>query len=129
MFGWLKRFRRERAPTSEWAATIHAETITIHDIKGDVRSIAKDDISSVIIETNDSGPWCDDVWWILFGLDNALAGAFPQGIDGEKDVVNYLMTLPGFDEAEMIKAMGSTANAVFILWRRTEADDASTGSA
>jgi hypothetical protein len=76
------------------------------------------DLSGVMIETNDSGPFGPDVWWLLFGADDRLACAFPQGAVGEQVVVNSLLGLPGFDHEAMIMAMGSTSNAVFPVWRR-----------
>jgi hypothetical protein len=37
---------------------------------------------------------------------------------GEQAALDYLMTLTGFDHAEMIKAMSSVENAVFPVWRK-----------
>ena len=37
-----------------------------------------------MIETNDSGPFGADVWWLLFGADDRIAVAFPQGATGEQ---------------------------------------------
>jgi hypothetical protein len=71
-----------------------------------------------MIETNDSGPFGADIWWLLFGADDRLACAFPQGAAGEKAAVDRLLGLPGFDHEAMIMAMGSTGNAVFPVWRR-----------
>jgi len=79
--------------------------------------LRKIDLGGVIIETNDSGPWGADVWWLLFGSDDKVAVAFPQGASGEKAVVDYLIALPGFDHGAMIDAMQSADNNVFPVWR------------
>jgi hypothetical protein len=51
--------------------------------------------------------------------DRNVACAYPQGATGEQATLDYLMALPGFDHAEMIKAMSSVGNAVFPVWRKS----------
>ena len=80
--------------------------------------LALAELNGVMIETNDSGPFGADVWWLLFGADDRVAVAFPQGAAGEQAAIDWLAGLPGFDHDAMIMAMGSTANAVFPVWRR-----------
>lgn len=88
------------------------------DEAGETRAVAKADLSGVAIETNDSGPWGADVWWLLFGAGDGLACASPMGATGEDSAVNHLAALPGFDHGEMVKAMTSTDNALFPVWRK-----------
>ena len=75
-----------------------------------------EDLTSVAIETNDTGPGGADVWWLLFRTGQT-ACAFPQGATGETVVLKLLMALPEFDQSETIKAMGCTSNSTFIVWR------------
>jgi hypothetical protein len=103
---------------AQWTATSIEDRISAVDPNGEMRSVALDDLNGVMIETNDSGPFGADVWWLLFGADDQIACAFPQGAIGERAVVDQLMNLPGFDHEAMIMAMGSTGNAVFPVWRR-----------
>jgi hypothetical protein len=100
-----------------WTVTTLDDRIEAVDPKGEVRSVAFDDLRGVMIETNDTGPIGTDLWWLLFGADDRLACAFPQGATGEKEAVDRLIALPGFDHEAMILAMGSTTNAVFQVWR------------
>jgi len=81
--------------------------------------VRKDDLSGVAIQTNDTGPWGADVWWLLFGCNDQLSCAFPQGATGESALIDYLFALPSFDHGEMIKAMTSTENVTFAVWRRS----------
>lgn len=81
----------------------------------------KASLAGVMIETNDSGPWGADVWWLMFDENDQLACAFPQGATGESDAIDFFMQLGGFDNEAMIAAMGSTDNAVFPVWRRDQA--------
>lgn len=87
------------------------------DDRGQTRSVVTDDLSGVAIETNDSGPWGADVWWLLFGVNDQLVCAYPQGATGEQAVIDLLMALPSFDHSEMSRAMCSTGNATFPVWR------------
>ena len=86
------------------------------DPRGQAMNVAIADLMGIAIETNDSGPWGADVWWLLFGKDGKLAYAFPQGASGETAALDRLMKIPGFDYEEMIRAMVSTDNAVFPVW-------------
>jgi hypothetical protein len=121
MFGWFAR-KRDKAkrimPERRWHVECEGEVLRATDDKLGVKQLAKLDLTGVIIETNDSGPWGADVWWLLFGADDRVAVAYPQGATGEDAMLAYLMSLPGFDNEKMTEAMRSTDNAVFPVWRR-----------
>lgn len=102
---------------SLWIVTIDGDLITVADPKGESRAIARADLCAVVIETNDSGPWGSDFWWLLLGPDGKLACAYPQGAVGEDEAMDWLFALPGFDHEAMIEASASTGNAYFELWR------------
>jgi hypothetical protein len=104
-------------PEAHWTVTTLDDRVDVVDPKGEASSVAFADLRGVMIETNDTGPVGTDVWWLLFGADDQLACAFPQGATGEKEAVNRLTAFPDFDHEAMIMAMGSTSNAVFPVWR------------
>lgn len=118
MFGW---FRKRMAaatlqPEARWIVTLADDEVHVTDPTAAVTTLHLSDLAGVAIETNDSGPWGADVWWLLFGPDDRIAVAFPQGATGEQAVVDCLMGLPMFDLARMTDAMRSTGNAVFPVW-------------
>lgn len=117
MFGWLKKSRRDE-PESKWLVVVDDDQISVRNQAGEGISVVKRDLSGVAIETNDSGPWGADLWWLLFGSNDQLACAFPQGATGEDAAIEYLSALPAFDHGAMIEAMRSTDNAVFPVWRK-----------
>lgn len=121
MFGWFRKRAARLQPESRWVVELESAHIQITDDGGAVKCLAEADLCGVAIKTNDSGPWGADVWWLLFGADDHIACMYPQGAAGESAVLDYLCALPGFDFAEMAKAMGSTANAVFPVWRKQDA--------
>jgi hypothetical protein len=101
-----------------YIVSVEGDGISVTDPNGEEETLALEDLSGVMIETNDSGPSGADVWWLLFGADDRIAVAFPQGATGEQAAIDWLIALPGFDHDAMTMAMGSTANAVFPVWRR-----------
>jgi hypothetical protein len=121
MFGWFRKRSPRPQPEARWLVALEPEQVAITDDRGGVRRLALADLRGVAIETNDSGPWGTDVWWLLFGAKDRVACMYPQGATGEKAILDYLCALPGFDFAEMTRAMGSTDNAVFPVWRREDA--------
>lgn len=118
LLSWFRRRQSERLNFErEWKVFIDGHTIELLAPKQPAQRLELGRLSGVIVETNDSGPWGADVWWLLFGPQDTVAIAFPQGATGEQAVIDRLMALPGFDHGEMIKAMRSTGNAVFPVWR------------
>jgi hypothetical protein len=57
-----------------------------------------------------------DVFWVLHGTTGGCA--IPQGATGDRELLKRLQTLPGFDNAAFIEAMGSTADKKFLCWQR-----------
>ena len=105
-------------PESRWVAVLADDRISVTDQQGETRGLDKSDMTGVVIETNDSGPWGADFWWLIYGADDRLACAFPQGATGEREAIDWLLSLPGFDHEAMIQASCSTANATFPVWVR-----------
>jgi hypothetical protein len=73
------------------------------------------DLREVIIETNDSGPWGADVWWVL--RDSTNACIIPQGAAAQDALWPVFKRLPGFDYEAVIAAMGCADNKTFVCWR------------
>lgn len=90
--------------------------------EGAIERVRLCDLKAVIIETNDSGPWGADIWWILFG-DEQSGCVFPGGATGESQVLEELQKLEGFDHQAFINAMGSTENRRFVCWRSATGTD------
>ena len=118
LLAWWRRRGERLMHEARWTVACSDETIRVTDATGDSRSVAIAQIAAVIVETNDSGPWGADLWWLAFDSDGAVALGWPQGATDETAAIDRLMALPGFDMVEMTLAMASTDNAAFTLWRR-----------
>jgi hypothetical protein len=118
--GFLRRKARATTPRlipeSEFVVTTTYAEITVCRPDRRVEQISFPELEAVIIETNDTGPWGMDFWWILAGASGGCT--FPQGATGENDAIERLQKLPGFDNEALIAATGSTGNARFVCWRR-----------
>lgn len=99
-------------PEATYIVTITDDAIVHKRPDGFVERIPLPDICRVVVETNDSGPWGMDVWWIIHGKSSQERVCFPQGATGEAAIIKYLANLPGFE----IRGMNSTANASFECW-------------
>jgi hypothetical protein len=54
---------------------------------GVIERVAVKDLQEVAIETNTSGPWGADVWWLLRGSSPDARCAYPGGASGEQGVL------------------------------------------
>jgi len=56
-------------------------------------------------------------------LSRAIRGesktlVFPQGAKGDKEILQRLQDLPGFNNEAVIEAMGSTEKRIFLCWEK-----------
>jgi len=83
--------------------------------EGGVVEVRWHDLAEVRVETIAGGPFVEDMYWKLAaanGVEVTVSGASMT-----EDLLDRLQALQGFDHEEMIRAMGSTQEAVFVLWR------------
>jgi hypothetical protein len=85
---------------------------------GQVESVRWSDLQQVSIMTTSDGPRADDIFFLLHGEGN-LGCAIPQSADGVDALLARLQELPGFDNEAVVRAMGSSSEAVFVCWKRT----------
>ncbi len=101
-----------------WTVEADAERIAVVDPEGSLKVLARDALSRIVIETNDSGPFADDTWWLLLRDDASVALRFPQSADGHHAVVESFLDLPGFNYEAMVMAIGSAEQGFFPVWRK-----------
>ena len=86
---------------------------------GEQQRVAWDDLTSIEVHTNDTGPWGADVWWVLRGDSGSCR--YPQGATGDAEMIPKYQALPGFNNEELIRSMSCTSNRQFICWTRARA--------
>jgi len=117
---WWRRKRedREAALMFERAIVVSLddEGIAAAHPGGEVQRIAWSEVEQVTIETNDSGPWGADVWWILAGSGKSCT--FPGGATGELEALaEFRKRFSNFSDEKVTDAMRCTSNAQFVCWR------------
>lgn len=103
-------------PESTVIVEVTQSGIVVHRPEGTVEAMDFADLGAVIIETNDTGPWGIDVWWILVGKDLKGGCIYPGGATGEMEALHALQNLPGFDNEAVIHAASSCENSRFLCW-------------
>jgi hypothetical protein len=87
---------------------------------GREESVAWAELTAVQIRTTGGGPFEEDLWWVLAGIDG---GALVPGSDpGTAGLLKRLGRLPGFDHAAVIDAMSSVDEADFSCWSGAAGD-------
>jgi hypothetical protein len=74
------------------------------------------DLTAVLLETTDQGPFRNDVFWVLIG--RAGRCVVPQEAEGSQALLAKLQTLDGFDSGAVVEAMGSAENKTFVCWKK-----------
>ena len=130
MFGWLRRVLGRGKPPPP--RVMLSDDLFQFENGGVPASLAFDDLAAIVIETNDTGPWGEDVIWHLFGRAEGSCLSIPQAAEGFSPLLERLQRLPGFDNEQVIAAMGSAALNAFLCWEadgQVRADSALLGFA
>lgn len=113
---WLEQRRMSRPER----VTFDEQRIERHMPNGTIESISWEEIDEVGILTTDEGPFVDDVFWLMTNSTRTKGCAPSNAAEGFSSLLERLQTLPGFNNEAVIRAMGSTDGAYFLVWRREE---------
>ncbi|MBF0530001.1 MAG: hypothetical protein HQK55_12185 [Deltaproteobacteria bacterium] len=103
-------------PEASFVLEVTDTEIINHRPEGTIERVALADLQAIIVETNDSGPWGADIFWLLIGSTPDSGCVFPQGATGEEEMMTVVMKLPGFDYHAFMDAMRCTENKRFLCW-------------
>ena len=118
---WWRRKRQERLESALFERHIVVAVtdagISAQYPDGTIEAIAWDQVDCIAIETNDTGPWGADFWWLVEGSTRRCA--YPQGATGETEAIRVLAErFPGFSYEAVADANCSTSNQRFVCWER-----------
>jgi hypothetical protein len=110
----LPRFRK---PELE---TIQVDDSGVLRIDGEIKErISWDSVEEVRIITTDKGPYQEDVFFVLAD-SNGSGCLIPHDAAVRTKLLQELQVrFPGLDDDMAIKAMGSTSDNSFLLWKKT----------
>ena len=103
-------------PECQSVVTVDDAQVKSQHPKEELQVVPWAELKQVTLRTNDQGPWFCDVYWHLVG-DNSECFV-PQGATGEKELIEALQKLQGFDNEQFSAAMCCTDNQQFICWQR-----------
>lgn len=117
---WLSSLRARVAGPLDFERDVMVSVsdtgVTAEYPTGAVLTIKWSSIERIIVETNDSGPWGVDLWWIVEGPTETCS--FPLGATGEEAAIFELKRrFEGFE----VRGMNSTSNARFVRWEKLHA--------
>jgi hypothetical protein len=102
-----------RHPEARFVVEVTAiDEIVCRPPEGGEQRIRITDLGAVYVETNNSGPWSADVWWLLNDKAGLTKVAFPQLASGEDEALSRLRLLPGFE----VRGMNSCGSTRFMCW-------------
>lgn len=103
----------------KWHVQVSDSILKVTDPQNHVQQIHLEEIKGIAIQTDDSGPVGSDVTW--FVNDGKSTISFPMGATGEDTALKAFQEIDGFDNEQLINAMGSTKSNVFVLLNKSEA--------
>lgn len=118
MFERLRKLFQRRPQPPEYRLQVSSTDVALIDRAGAATTIGWNELGAVVIETNDSGPWGDDVMWHIFAADMVRCLIVPQSVEGDRELLRVLQQIPDFDNAAVVAAMGSTSVDAFLCWEK-----------
>lgn len=99
-----------------WTVAVVDDLITINDGQGTERTVLVSELRRVVVATDASGPWGEDVVFLLYSEAAEPTGIFPLEAIGVHDFIALLKTLPGYHDRELANAMSSAKAARFVVY-------------
>jgi hypothetical protein len=101
--------------------TIHIDSVGVRRAVGSVtEQIRWDDVDEIRIITTDSGPYSEDVFFVFVDVEKKGC-LVPHDAAAKYKLLEQLQSrFEGLDNAAVIKAMGSTSNADFLIWKKPQ---------
>jgi hypothetical protein len=111
-----KLFGKKKNPEDYFTVTITDASVKIEHPGRKTEQVKWDDIVEIRMINTSAGPAMPDVWLALMGGPNGCL--IPQGAKGFKEVYDKVSTYEGFDFDNVIKSMGCSEDAQFLLWKK-----------
>ena len=112
-FNW--RRAHEELEVSDWGIR---RTFGARPDEKNVEAVSWDALSKVEIRTTNSGPWSEDMFFVLHGADGKGA-LVSNDLAVKHQLVKALQErLPGLDDRAIIEASGCTSNKLFLIWQK-----------
>jgi len=118
--------RSGQPPAKTLSVAVTSQGVTVSRSGSSPGQVGWDQLVEVAVVTTSAGPLEDDVFLVLRGADGSSC-LVPNPV--AKELVPWLLRLPGFDHEKFIAAMGSTSDAAFVCWTGRPGDARVAGEA
>lgn len=120
MFAKLRDWFAKKSPNHkrQTRCSFDGHTITADGPLARKTSVRVDDIQEIGVETTDTGPFVEDVFWLINRDTDDLR--VPQDSPVFKALMDYFGSLDGFDWQPFTEAMACTDCRYFLCWRRAD---------
>ncbi len=106
-----------RQPEERFEVCTTDRTIIVRHDSGRMTAACLDDVSAIYAETNDSGPWGIDLWFVMLDANGRQVCYFPLGATNQQAAFDKFEQLPGF----VMNGMNCTTDGWHPCWRRDAA--------
>jgi hypothetical protein len=96
---------------------IDEHSVAVLSTDGRWHEVAWGDLRRVEIHATTGGPFAEDRYWVLVGSEGEEC-VVPHSSPSSRLLLHHLQELPGFDDREVIEAMGPSDPHVFVCWSR-----------
>lgn len=115
LLSWLKSRLVQPPPAAQDTVSFDDHAVRFLSSDGTEGSVRWENLQAVYIDTTDTGPYAEDVFFVLGAKDFDLA--VPQGSAGMESLLERLGRLPGFDHEAVCRAMCCADNNRFVCWK------------
>lgn len=118
MFAKLQSWFTKKSPNHlrQIRFSFDGHTITAEGPLAHRTSVRIEDIHEIGVETDDTGPYVEDVFWLINRDSDSLR--IPQDTPVFKSLMDAFRSFDGFDWQPFIEAMACTDRRYFLCWRR-----------
>lgn len=120
MLAKLRRWFEKRSPNHQRQIrfSFDGHTIAASGPLAETTSVNIDAIHEIGVETTDTGPFVEDVFWLINRDTDGLR--VPQGSPVFKTLMDYFGSLDGFNWRPFNDAMCCTGRRYFLCWKRNK---------
>src|ERR1043166_4541797 len=118
MFAKLQNWFTKKSPNHlrQIRFSFDGHTITADGPLAQRTSVRVEDIREIGVETTDTGPLVEDVFWLINRDTEGLR--IPQDSPVFKELMDAFGSFEGFDWQAFAEAMACTDRRYFLFWRR-----------
>lgn len=113
MFDWLRNKFTNGSRLAQWSVSFEDGQIVTSDGLGGGRTMKLCDLTRVVVAIGDGCLSNADVFFVLYSREPIADCLFPMEAKGADNFVAWMSAQPGYNDPELVRAMGSTKAARF----------------